>query len=345
VISAVEPSTDPPSLSVPIPTSHAPLTPPACPLCASTKVAPRWRGLTDRLFKTTARRFTLQQCAGCTTLFLWPVPTASELTGFYPEGYWVGPADGSRADRTRGLLAAYRRFVLKDHVAFVGRIAASQRGRGQSVRVLDIGCGDGSFLARLGEADAVGLDISASAVQATRGHGIAAVRGVPWESPLAPGTFSLVTSFHFLEHVPTPGPSLRAMRTLLRDDGDLVLQVPNGRSWQARLCGRSWGGYDVPRHLVNYSDRSLAKALHEHGFEVVAVNHFCLRDNPTTLANSLVPSLYPPARMAAGRRGDGVGALLANLAYLGVTVASMPWSFVESCCRRGASVMVHARKR
>ena len=80
-------------------------------------------------------------------------------------------------------------------------------------------------------------------------------------------------------------------------------------------------------------------------FEIVAENHHCIRDNPTALANSLVPALYPPARLARGGRQQGLGSLLANLAYLGVTVACMPWSFVEALCGHGASVMVRARPR
>jgi hypothetical protein len=138
---------------------------------------------------------------------------------------------------------------------------------------------------------------------------------------------------------------LAAMRELLREDGDLVLQVPNVRSWQARLLGRYWGGLDVPRHLVDYSDRSLVALLEREGFEVQAVNHHCLRDNPTTLANSLAPGLYPPARVVNGGAHSGPRALLANLSYLAITLACTPFAVLESLCGRGASVMVHARVR
>ena len=83
--------------------------------------------------------------------------------------------------------------------------------------------------------------------------------------------------------------------------------------------------------------------LAQNGFEVLGINHHCLRDNPTTLSNSLVPKLYPPGRVSRGGAQAGAGALMANLAYLGVTMLCTPFAVVEALLGRGASVMVHAR--
>jgi SAM-dependent methyltransferase len=319
----------------------------ACPLCRSHSVHVRGRGLPDRLFRTTAERFDVGECRDCGSSFLAPMPPAERLAGYYPDGYWVGTEEGGddAAHRQRGLLETYRRFVLRDHVRFVRRVLTGQRGRGQAVRVLDVGCGDGSFLQELGERDCVGMDLSLPALRAAKARGIRGLRATLGDGAVRPGSFSLVTAFHFLEHVYPPEPVLAAMRALLAPGGELVLQVPNVRSWQARLLGRYWGGLDVPRHLVDYNDRSLVALLERCGFDVLATNHHCLRDNPTTLANSLVPRLYPPARMVAGGAHGGLGALVANLGYLAVTLACTPFAMLEAACRRGASVMVHARPR
>lgn len=297
----------------------------------------------DRLFATTDERFDVFACRECGARFMSPVPELAQQARYYPEDYWLGPS-GS-APTQKGLLERYRLWVLRDHVRFVGRVLAAQRARGLKVSVLDVGCGDGSFLGALGERNAMGLDLSVPALRAVKARGFRAVRGTLGECPLRPGSFSLVTAFHFLEHVHPVAPVLEAMRALLQPGGEIVVQVPNVRSWQAALLGRYWAGLDVPRHLVDYSDRTLGRTLEQCGFEVVAMNHHCLRDNPTTLANSLVPALYPPARLARGGRASGPGALLANLGYLAATIASMPFSFVESLCGRGASVMIHARPR
>jgi SAM-dependent methyltransferase len=320
---------------------------PACPLCQSTETRIRWARLPDRLFHTTEERFNVGACNACGSRYLSPLPPKQLLAGYYPRGYWVGAADGGQqaGAMQRGLLEVYRRFVLRDHVRFVGRIARSQRASGMQVRVLDVGCGDGSFLQALGEPVCVGMDMSRAALRAAEARGIRGVLGTLGDGALQPQSFSLVTAFHFLEHVHPPEPALAAMRDLLQQRGDLVVQVPNVRSWQASLLGRYWGGLDVPRHLIDYSDRSLTQLLERCGFSVVAVNHHCLRDNPTTLANSLVPQLYPPARIAGGGADHGPRALFANLGYLAVTLLCTPFAVLESLFGRGASVMVHARPK
>ena len=130
------------------------------------------------------------------------------------------------------------------------------------------------------------------------------------------------------------------LRSLLSSRGRLIVQVPNVEAWQCRLLGRRWGGYDPPRHLLNYSATTLRRTLAENGFRVLRENHFSLRDNPTTLANSLAPALYPPARPARGT--EGRADWLANLAYLGLVLVVLPFTLVESAWGRGAAVMVEA---
>ncbi|HLQ37121.1 MAG TPA: class I SAM-dependent methyltransferase [Planctomycetota bacterium] len=304
----------------------------------------RWAGLGDRLFHTTDERFDVQRCDDCTAHFLAVMPELQQQARYYPDDYWVAPKGRGRSAHG-GLLERYRRFVLRDHVHFVRRVLRSQRERGRTVRVLDVGCGDGSFLAALGEPDCIGMDLSLPALRACRARGIRALRSTLAEGALGAGAFSLVTAFHFLEHVHPAGPVLAAMRALLAPGGELVLQVPNLRCWQAKVLGRRWAGLDVPRHLVDYSDRTLLRLLEDSGFAVVARTQHSLRDNPTTLANSLVPGLYPPARIARGGGAAGLPALLANLGYLAVTVACTPFAALESLCGHGASVMVHARPR
>lgn len=318
----------------------------SCPVCSSTRTRLRWRGLPDRLFRTTAERFDVARCADCGAHFLLPIPSQQQLAGYYPDDYWVGPSDREDGRVAQGgLLERYRQFVLRDHVRFVRRVLQAQREHGMPIRVVDVGCGDGSFLQALGEPACVGLDRSEPALRAVRARGIEAVSGTLGDHPLPKRSFSLVTAFHFLEHVHPIEPILLAMRELLAPGGAIVVQVPNQDSWQAKLLGRWWAGYDVPRHVVDYSARTLCRTLDRCGFEVLATNHHCLRDNPTTIANSVVPSLYPPARMARTGARSGLGATVANLTYLGVTLLSTPFCVLESLCGRGGSVMVHAKPR
>lgn len=310
----------------------------ACPVCGAADLESLGE-VGDRLFRTTDKTFSMARCRSCRVSFLSPPPPPDELAAYYPQGYWLGPADGSGRGLRGKLTEVYRRLVLRDHLKFVGRIVRQQRSRGLEVRILDLGCGDGSFLSALGEKSCVGLDTSADALAAARARGLTVVHGEPTKCSLADKSFSLITMFHMLEHVPTPEPVLAAARRLLRKDGDLVVQVPNTRSWQARLFGLRWANLDVPRHLVNYSDRSLVATLQRSGFGVQRKSYFSLRDNPTAFASSICPGLYPPGRMSHGHGGGW----LSDLAYLGLTVAALPFCLLESACGRGGAIMVQAR--
>jgi SAM-dependent methyltransferase len=309
-----------------------------CPGCGQEQGRLLWE-VGDRLFATTRRRFEVLRCAACALEFQGPPLSREEIASFYPPGYWVGPPEAAAAERRLARATeAYRRFVLRDHVGFVRRVVEGQRERGTWRGLLDVGCGDGSFLSALGARPAVGLDWSLEAVRSVRARGFAAVRGGLEAAPFAPGAFSVVTMFHYLEHVSPARPSLDAVRRLLSPHGRLVVQVPNADCWQRTLLRARWAGYDPPRHLVHYTTATLRRTLEQHGFEVLRVTHASLRDNPTTLANSVAPSLYPPARAARGRHG-----WLGSLAYLGLVLAGTPFALLESACGRGAAVMMEAK--
>ncbi len=313
-----------------------------CPGCGGEEPEKLWEA-GDRLFATTARRFQVLRCRACTLEFQAPPLSRDEIASFYPPGYWVGPADG---DRASGLLArateAYRRFVLRDHVRFVGRVVDEQRAAGTWRGLVDVGCGDGSFLDALAVRPATGLDWSLEAVRAVCARGFPGVRGSLEQAPFAPGSFSIVTMFHALEHVSPARPSLDAVRALLAPGGRLVVQVPNADCWQRTLLRGRWAGYDPPRHLVHYTTATLRRTLEVHGFRVVRVTHASLRDNPTTLVNSVAPRLYPPGRAARTRGARDAGAALGSLAYQGLVLAATPFALLEGACGRGAAVMMEA---
>jgi SAM-dependent methyltransferase len=276
------------------------------------------------------------------------MPEPHELAGYYPEGYWLGPAAAGRAGMLARATESYRRLVLRDHVAFVRRVIDEQQRRGITPRVIDVGCGDGSYLDALRADGGVGMDVSMPALRASRSRGLTVVRGSVCTgerstAPFADGSCSLIVSFHFLEHVPDPRPVIAELLRLLQPGGDLVIQVPNKGCWQARLFGRRWSGLDVPRHLVNYSARTLCDVLEECGLTVVRQSHYSLRDNPTILVNSVMPGLYPLARHARKLPRTGPGAWSTAAAYLTLTLASLPLTLVESFFGHGAAVTVQAR--
>jgi SAM-dependent methyltransferase len=79
------------------------------------------------------------------------------------------------------------------------------------------------------------------------------------------GRFDVVTLFHVLEHIPHPENAIRLVDRLLRDDGVIVIEVPDVEGGLARLSGKKWG-YFVRHHVNYFSARSLQNLMRQFGY-------------------------------------------------------------------------------
>ena len=101
-------------------------------------------------------------------------------------------------------------------------------------RILDYGCGDGSFLAMLlasgvQPADAVGADVATDLIDDCRTRlGTTGIRflTLPELSRLPDASFDVIFCMEVLEHVPTSEDVLDRLETLLAPGGRLVISVP-----------------------------------------------------------------------------------------------------------------------
>lgn len=310
-----------------------------CPACGSRQFQSLFE-TTDRLFRTTDKKFLVVQCADCALLRLYPWPTLEELREYYPADYWLDPKSNA-ADRFGDL---YRRIVLRDHLRFV--LGALRRtGSGP---VLDVGCGGALFgrMLRARGHQCVGLDFSVQAARVGwKTNGVPVGVGDFALAPFRPGTFAVITMFHVLEHLYDPAAYLEAVRDYLRPGGSLVVQVPNAGSWQFLLFGENWNGIDVPRHLINFRVRDLDALLEHCGFEVLRHKYFSLRDNPAGFATSLVPELDPMGRRVRKVPESNLVRMLKDLLYFALLAAGSGFTLLEAACHAGSTVMVEARRR
>jgi 2-polyprenyl-3-methyl-5-hydroxy-6-metoxy-1,4-benzoquinol methylase len=317
-----------------------------CPVCLDPTTAPALTGA-DRFFQTTPRTFHLSRCVACYSLFLDPLPELAEIAGFYPAAYWWK----SSSSVLKKLEMLYRRTVLRDHLTFIVKVAANVRSSPRPLRILDVGCGSGTLLGLLKKHgfDVLGLDYSREAAAiASIENNVEVVVGSLEEAHFEDASFDLVTLFHVMEHVTNPRQVLAEVRRILKPNGRLVIQVPNIESWQFKLLGEKWYGLDIPRHVIDYSNKSMHQLLNHAGFSVHRVRHFNLRDNAQALASSLFPSLDPVSRtVRKGRRAveeSPVGASLRHFVYLAVVVVVSPFALAEAAAGSGATIMIEGAK-
>jgi 2-polyprenyl-3-methyl-5-hydroxy-6-metoxy-1,4-benzoquinol methylase len=155
------------------------------------------------------------------------------------------------------------------------------RGLGAiSGRLLDVGCGEGSWAPRLREAGArelVALDPSAEAIATARERYDAAVVGTiegATLQELGGERFDVLIVADVLEHLVDPWQALRTLRAWAAPDALLAVSVPNMRFY--RLVGNlvTRGEFEYERygvrdwtHLRWFTRRSLARMLQASDWE------------------------------------------------------------------------------
>jgi ubiquinone/menaquinone biosynthesis C-methylase UbiE len=96
--------------------------------------------------------------------------------------------------------------------------------------VLEVGCGAGHILERIGKGHLHGIDISAIQIRRARerlGHR-AELKQSPGEKiPYGDRSFDKLLCSEVIEHVLAPVSLLREMKRVLKDDGILSLSIPN----------------------------------------------------------------------------------------------------------------------
>lgn len=139
--------------------------------------------------------------------------------------------------------------------------------------VVDLGCGDGSFLLGLGSRSGrvVGIDHHRPTIERLRSRNIEAYTTDFGEFAEAEAQrFDVVTCFHVLEHVQDPLATVAAARACLRPGGRLFLSVPN----RQRALRREDEPLDCPPHHVTRWSAAQLHALAERaGLQVERVRY------------------------------------------------------------------------
>ena len=214
---------------------------PVCPLC-TLALTPRFAAIRDSV---SHEEFSIATCPGCGLGVTIPVPENSR--GYYDPDY-----HGGRHGATAWFCDNRRAQIVRN----------ASRGSGMR-RLLDIGCGDGTFLLRM-QQDGWSVTGVEQTPDNARKAGIdvrESISGVAGDEP-----FDCITLWHVLEHLSELHSTMVAIRGLLKKDGVVIIAVPDTNSVPARFFGKWWFHLDVPRHLYHFQEKSLTALLRGHGF-------------------------------------------------------------------------------
>ncbi len=324
---------------------------PLCWLCGTAGES-AYRGLSDTRGRVPGQ-WNWRRCSRCGSMWLDPRPAPEQLPRLYTDYYTH--AQGNAADR-RSQWRERARLAVLSTLAGYEALAASRWQRrlarlalllppcremaelglmglarmesdpcgcagAPHGRLLDVGCGSGRFLAAMRRAGwqvwGIEPDPQAAAAALER-YGIEVGAAGIEQARLPAGSFDAVVLSHVIEHVADPLALLSACRGVLRPGGVLALSTPNVASRGHRRFGPQWLHLDVPRHLLLFSQASLAALLERAGFERPTVVSAAKSAASTWLSSRDAGSRRRPlasaralafhlAEFAAIRRGQACG--------------------------------------
>ena len=206
------------------------------------------------------------QCESCSLIFVYPFPGRTELEEHYDKSYYGEWLDEQKTPR----ITMWNR-----------RLKRLERFRSGG-KLLDVGCGEGTFLqlARQSGWWTSGTEISKYAAEYAENYSGAEIFcGELLAAGYPQGFFDVITMWHVLEHVSDPKRYLAEIHYILKPDGLLVIAVPNLNNLVMQFAYRiikrrklklfSKGEKEV--HLYHFSPKTTKAYLDKTGFECIGL--------------------------------------------------------------------------
>ena len=210
-------------------------------------------------FSISQESFTLEYNAEFHLYKTTPVP--ENLDAYYESDVYISHTDAKESVIDK-LYQRVKKITLSQKEKLLKSLS-----RAENTKVLDIGCGTGSFLQYLNENNwnTAGIEPNSSAKEKAIEKGVTCFSET---NALDNQKFDIITMWHVLEHVPDFNEQFEVFKKLLNKNGVVVIAVPNYESYDAHFYKEHWAAFDVPRHLWHFSETSISKIANKHNFEL-----------------------------------------------------------------------------
>jgi len=191
------------------------------------------------------------------------MPDEHELHSYYRDSYRVELGKGRRPTKKR--LWRIASLGVERALDLIPRLS-------MPCCAVDAGCGAGELVYMLAATGCAsrGFDPDSSHIQWARSHlGLKVEACGIKDVEIAPGTMDLVTTYHVLEHLPDPCAALGICANWLKEDGLLIVEIPNIESILQAPGHRYQKG-----HLHYFNRVTLEAVASRSGLRAVEIGEF-----------------------------------------------------------------------
>lgn len=230
-----------------------------CPLCSSDAIT---HFLDCNDFSFSGEVFKIQKCQNCNFVFTNPRPEPTELGKYYESPEYV-----SHTKTKKGLINflyhIVKQYSLVKKIQLINRLLVKGK-------LLDYGCGTGDFLSVCKNS---GWEISGIEPNAMARKSAEALLSVQINDKLSENSypekhFDIITLWHVLEHISDLDKTVNTLLSVLKPGGIFLVAVPNYNSYDARVYGKYWAAFDVPRHLYHFVPETITMYFKSKGLKL-----------------------------------------------------------------------------
>lgn len=213
-------------------------------------------------------RFAINRCEGCGFCQTVPEIPADKIgevyTQYYPRKNLIDIEDIKQ--HPINLLPECERWWMGVNNTAHYHIKAGSR-------VLDIGCGDCTSVREIEAmgAEGYGIEPDQNIRPIVEALGLKVHIGLFDEVPYPDNFFDYITMSQVLEHIHHPIELLASFQRILKDDGEIILGVPNVDARLRSKYGRRWLNWHVPYHINHFSRKSLELLAEKSGYRLETI--------------------------------------------------------------------------
>lgn len=222
--------------------------------------------------------FGVDLCLTCQTPFVNPAPSQHALHDFYTNGKSNKLLNEFYLARSRQPEGS---FILDVRAKELCRLI-HQFSPDQTVKILEVGCNQGSFLSSIKKSikeklpqynvELLGIDIDQAAIAMNTDPEITLIHG--WAESLGDRfdwheQFDIIVHFELIEHLIDPARFMRSLLNLMKPGAFMQLTTPNLEGLEIKAS--DYNSYRLMTHTI-------APPLHLNSFSTVNFLHFAVRN-------------------------------------------------------------------
>lgn len=230
-----------------------------CPICNSQSFK---HFLDCKDYTVSQKIFSIVECENCGFHFTNPIPKNEDIGQYYKSESYVSHSSTNKGFINK-LYQLVRKRTLKQKVKL---IQSESNGKNH----LDIGAGTGHFINATSQAgfNSLGLEPDQDArILAIKLHN-ANIKPLEQLFDLDDKSMDVITMWHVLEHVYHLKQDLTKITSVLKDDGVMVVAVPNMSSYDAKKYKQYWAAYDLPIHLHHFQPQDISNLFDQFNMKV-----------------------------------------------------------------------------